>query len=136
MSVFNTKKKLKQATASISVNDITSTIAKTSTDSDTKYINITGDSMQGVLKINPYIQFPDDSIQNIAFSDEKNILLNEINDNVIGIDNLLGITTFNQPVNFQSTLTMNPNSLPTSYISGLNEQLSTFTSNILTNWKF
>ena len=51
MSVFNTKKKLKQATASISVNDITSTIAKTSTDSDTKYVNITGDSMQGILKI-------------------------------------------------------------------------------------
>jgi hypothetical protein len=57
MSVFNTKKKLKQATASISVNDITSTIAKTSTDSDVKYVNITGDSMTGVLKINPYIQF-------------------------------------------------------------------------------
>ena len=44
---------------------------------DNKYINSAGDSMNGVLAINPYIKFPDDSEQSTAYG--KNIFQNDKN---------------------------------------------------------
>ena len=77
MSVFNNKKKLKQSTVQTtsSISELIKTTTVTDTGLDNKYINSSGDSMNGVLAINPYIKFPDDSEQSTAYTNEKNVIL-------------------------------------------------------------
>jgi prefoldin subunit 5 len=132
-TIFNSGKKLKTSTTAVSSSTITDALSTTVTNSDVKYVNITGDKMSGVLEIEPYILFPDSTIQSTGYTDAKDSMMQSIYDNTIGIENISDTTTFNQPVNFTSTISMPTASLSISNVSGLASQLSTHTSNITTN---
>ena len=132
---FNPKKKFKITTSAITKNDLTSVqdtidtkISATSSNivstAESDYLNVTGDVMQGVLSFDAgaYLQFQDNSIQNIAFSAEKNTTLSAVNSKSAGFSNINNATVFTQPAIF-SDIEVPSSALPITSIVDLSGTL-------------
>ena len=134
--IYNNKKKLRQSTNPITENDLTSTVSTTVTSSnnlnDLNYINVSGDRMEGVLIIDPYLEFSDSTQQYTGFTNTKNTLLASIDTKTTGISYSDFKTTISN-VEFNSSIIMPNDSLTIDNITNLNSSLNTITNNIINN---
>ena len=132
-TVFNNNKKLKRAT-NVSTSSVTTQIAEATANSvtlDTKYLNTSGDKMNGVLEIDPYLRFQDGSEQSTAYTTIKDQTMQTIYNNTIGLEMVNDVLNINKPVNLTDGITLQPNDLEIMHITGLQNQINTYDTDIL-----